>query len=58
MNPETVISFNVNALSVLIAIISIFSALLAIVWKAKKEIADTIRNELEPIRKEISLLRL
>lgn len=46
---DTPIVFNVGAGALLIGIIVFFLGLLAIVWKGKKEISDTIREELKPV---------
>ncbi|MCB9805602.1 hypothetical protein H6775_00410 [Candidatus Nomurabacteria bacterium] len=40
------IIFNVNALTLLVAIVLFFISLLAIIWKGKKEIANTIKESI------------
>lgn len=48
---DTSIIFNISAGSMTIGLFFFFVALLAIVWKGKKEIADTIKEELNPFKK-------
>jgi len=48
MIPETIIVFNVGAGALVVGILVFTFSLLAIVWKGKKEITDTIKEELEP----------
>ena len=50
MTPETTIVFNVGVGALLTGVFVFVGSLLAIVWKGKKEIADTIRQELEPTK--------
>ena len=54
MGTETIITFNVGILPLLIAIVTFFVALLGIVWKGKTEISDTVKKEIEPLRKTIT----
>ncbi|MFH0739918.1 MAG: hypothetical protein V1819_02405 [bacterium] len=46
----TIITFNVGACTLLVGIFVFFFALLGIIWKGKKEIADTVKSELNPFR--------
>ena len=50
MPPSTPIIFNVDAWGLLIVIVTVFLGLLGIVWKAKKEISQTVSTELNPFR--------
>ena len=51
MTPETTIVFNVGVGAILIGIVTFMLALVAVVWKGKKEISQTIREELEPTKR-------
>lgn len=52
---ETVISFNVGAWPLLITLVAFFVSLLGVVWKGKKEIGDTIKEEMEPFKKSTEM---
>jgi hypothetical protein len=56
MTPETTILFNVNAYWMIGTVVLIFMGLLAIIWKAKKEISDTIKEELNPFKESLGKL--
>lgn len=51
MTPETNLVFNIGVGAAVITICTIFLGLLGIIWKGKKEIAETIKEELAPFRK-------
>lgn len=48
MPNETIITINIGAGAMIGGIVTIFLFLLVIVWKGKKEIAETIRTEIKP----------
>jgi hypothetical protein len=48
MPNETVITINIGAGKLIVGLVSVFVALLVIVWKGKKEIAETVRSEIKP----------
>ncbi|MBI4118747.1 MAG: hypothetical protein HY452_00605 [Parcubacteria group bacterium] len=50
MTSETTLIFNINVGSVIIGILVFSFSLLAVIWKAKSEIADTINKELSPFK--------
>jgi hypothetical protein len=50
MTPETIITFHITAGVLFVGICVFFFSLLAIIWKGKKEMSDTIKEALVPIR--------
>ena len=50
MTTETNIVFNVGAGALISTIVVIFLGLLAVIWKGKKEIGDTVKEEMAPFR--------
>ena len=56
MTPETNFTFIINGYSTIALAAAIFLSLLAIVWKGKKEIHDTITEALKEIKKEVKEL--
>lgn len=51
MNLETNIIFNIGVGTLMVGIFVLFFSLLAIIWKGKKEIGDTVKEELNPFKK-------
>ncbi len=47
---ETTIILNIGAGALIVGILVFFLGLLAIIWKGKKEIADTVKEELSPYK--------
>src|SRR3989344_587217 len=48
MIPETMFTFNIGVGALIIGIVVFFLSLLAIIWKGKDEIAETIKKEIAP----------
>ena len=51
MPPETVFTFNITFGVLLIGICVFFFSLLAVIWKGKSEIADTVKKEIAPLQR-------
>ncbi|MFH1078381.1 MAG: hypothetical protein V1745_03855 [Patescibacteria group bacterium] len=53
MTSDTTITFIINAYGAIIAVVALFLGLLAIVWKGKSEISESIEKSLGPFRDEM-----
>jgi len=53
MNPDTTMTFIVNAYAFIIFIFVLVGGLMAVVWRGKKEIFDSIENALKPFKQSI-----
>ncbi len=56
MITETGITINIAASTMLIGIGVFFSALIAVVWKGKTEIAESIKDALKPLKNNVKVI--